>query len=87
MKDKLNVLPGFISHKKDELPTLRESDNEDKSIDVLIDLDGFRKDFRVGFYSFPFEGIGGEWIVYDGSAIITDTMIWMDILPLASKDK
>jgi len=64
----------------------RESSNPDISIDVLIDIDGYRKNFRVGYYNFPYDGLGGEWILYT-SDDVTKHMKWMDILPLASKDK
>lgn len=52
------------------------------SEDVLIDVDGNRKTFRVGFYDIDFETKGGTWTLYDEDETIDlDHMKWTE-LPL-----
>lgn len=57
--------------------------NENQTDDILIDVDGWRETFRVGFYNLK----DHQWEVYDKTVVIDfDDMVWTH-LPLAIRDK
>lgn len=73
-------------HTSKETPTLvfdSEGLPEDMSVDVLIDVDGNRKTFRVGYYDIDFETKEGTWTLYGDERIDIelDHMKWT-YLPL-----
>lgn len=70
-----------IWHQATELPD--HSGEDGYSDDVLIDLDGNRETFRVGWYDFDEKA----WMLYDtDSAVIYEHAKWR-YLPMAKYDK
>jgi hypothetical protein len=59
-----------------EIPSL---ENDEKSVDVLIDIDGYRTTFRVGYYDMKMK----RWELYDKTRLIDlidlDDMRWQHI--------
>lgn len=70
-----------IWHPISEHPT--QDGDEDYSDDVIIDLDGYRETFRVGWYDFENQA----WRLHDlDSAVEEDNAKW-SYLPLNKYDK
>lgn len=74
---KENILSLNIAYRMGERP-IRNKDERMWSVPVLIDLDGYRKHFRVGFYSFS----ARKWMLPDCEHIenrITRNSRWIYI--------
>lgn len=69
-----------MAYSADELPK-RDAESGDSDM-VLIDLEGDREEFIIGYYDF----IEKDWFGTDGDGILVDkSMRWM-YLPLAKYD-
>ncbi len=65
----------------DEVPVPTKSSRGGHSEDVLIDLNGERRDFRVGWYDHH----EGAWLFHQDGVYESKTMRW-SFLPLAIYD-
>lgn len=75
---KLKDMEATLAYHHKETP--EQNPSEDYSYDVVIDLDGNRKNFRIGWYDFTEK----EWRFHDHEAyrsLDLEHMKWMDILP------
>jgi hypothetical protein len=84
-----NILLGMEAHSMSELPkeiTDKDGDLLGRSDDVLIDIDGKREHFIIGFCSYDdetheFDG----WVYYNNDFKVTKNAKWLR-LPLAKYD-
>lgn len=60
----------------------RPDSTGETSIEVVVDLTGYRKLFSIGFYDF----VNESWVIADASDIEFGEAKWMDILPFAGRD-
>ena len=75
----------YLAHGPQETPDLTPGTTH--SIDVVIDLDGFRKSFRIGWRDITsIDDAHLGWRFHDDEAyeqVDIEGMKWMDILPHA----
>lgn len=71
-----------IWHQATELPD-HSGEEDSYSDDVLIDLDGNRETFRVGWYDFDEHA----WMLYDTDSAVIDEYAKWRYLPLVKYEK